>query len=170
MIARMEWNERMERRAVPWLLDIGIPGLLYIALSLSFMGAIMRAFPYLNRAICAAFGVQFMAYCSPLGRRLALDSGRSLFLLWGAEGTLMMTQHSHAASPCMQPLWDESNGRQKCRARRPSRCRQALTHRLGQTDTVVESLPVRGRYDGLSLRNRGLEATTYIYYLLPPQL
>ena len=63
MIARMEWNERMERRAVPWFLDIGIPGLLYIALCLFFMGAIMRAFPYLNMAICAAFGVLFMAIC-----------------------------------------------------------------------------------------------------------
>ena len=63
MIARMEWNERMERRAVPWFLDIGIPGLLYIALCLFFMGAIMRAFPYLNMAICAAFGALFMAIC-----------------------------------------------------------------------------------------------------------
>ncbi|KAH9979288.1 hypothetical protein BGW80DRAFT_1454968 [Lactifluus volemus] len=45
MIARMEWNERMERRGVPWLLEIGIPGLLDIALCLFFTGAIMRSFP-----------------------------------------------------------------------------------------------------------------------------
>jgi hypothetical protein len=63
MIARMEWNERIERRGVPWLLEIGIPGLLYIALCLFFTGAIMRSFPYLNKAICGVFGILFMVAC-----------------------------------------------------------------------------------------------------------
>jgi Family of unknown function (DUF6535) len=63
MIARMEWNERMERRAVPWLLDVGIPGLLYIAWCLFFTGSIMRIFPYLNKAICGVIGILFMVVC-----------------------------------------------------------------------------------------------------------
>jgi Family of unknown function (DUF6535) len=63
MIARMEWNERIERQAVPWLLEIGIPGLLYMAICLFFTGAIMRVFPSLNMAICGAFGVLFMVVC-----------------------------------------------------------------------------------------------------------
>jgi hypothetical protein len=60
MIARMEWNERIERRAVPWLFEIGIPGLLYAALCLFYTGAIMRAFPHLNKAMCVVLGVMFM--------------------------------------------------------------------------------------------------------------
>lgn len=74
MIARMEWNERMERRAVPWLLDIGIPGLLYISLGLFFSGSIMRAFPHLNTGICAVLGLLFMAF--------------SIFALWSFEPAL----------------------------------------------------------------------------------
>ncbi|KAH9956960.1 hypothetical protein BJV74DRAFT_891451 [Russula compacta] len=57
MIARMEWNERIERRAVPWLLEIGIPGLLYVAVCMFYTGAIMRAFPHLHMMICGTFGV-----------------------------------------------------------------------------------------------------------------
>lgn len=57
MVARMEWNERMERYAVPWVLEIGIPGLLYVALFFFFAGATMRTFPSLNTAVSGAFGV-----------------------------------------------------------------------------------------------------------------
>ncbi|KAI9451652.1 hypothetical protein F5148DRAFT_538595 [Russula earlei] len=57
MIARMEWNERIERRAVPWLLEIGIPGFLYISLCSFYTGTLMRAFPYLSATICGAFGI-----------------------------------------------------------------------------------------------------------------
>lgn len=57
MVARMEWNERMERYAVPWLLEIGIPGLLYVALFFFYVGAIMRAFPSLNTLVCWAFAL-----------------------------------------------------------------------------------------------------------------
>ena len=57
MVARMEWNERLERYAVPWLLEIGIPGLLYIALCFFFSGALMRTFPSLSTTACGAFGV-----------------------------------------------------------------------------------------------------------------
>ncbi|KAI0294638.1 hypothetical protein B0F90DRAFT_1821115 [Multifurca ochricompacta] len=62
MIARMEWNERMERLAVPWLLEVGIPGLLYVAICLFYTGAIMRAFPYLSNPICAALGILLMVF------------------------------------------------------------------------------------------------------------
>ena len=58
-----EWTERMERRAVPWLLEIGIPGLLYIALCLFFTGAIMRSLPYPSKAIYGVFGILFMVVC-----------------------------------------------------------------------------------------------------------
>ncbi|KAH9018232.1 hypothetical protein EDB83DRAFT_2400623 [Lactarius deliciosus] len=61
MVARMEWNERMERYAVPWVLEIGIPGLLYVALLFFFAGAFMRTFPFLHTAGCWAFGVLCMA-------------------------------------------------------------------------------------------------------------
>ncbi|KAI9435089.1 hypothetical protein H4582DRAFT_1972780 [Lactarius indigo] len=60
MVARMEWNERMERYAVPWVLEIGIPGLLYVALLFFFAGAFMRAFPFFHTAGCWAFGVLCM--------------------------------------------------------------------------------------------------------------
>ncbi|KAI0263518.1 hypothetical protein BC834DRAFT_971216 [Gloeopeniophorella convolvens] len=60
MIARMEWNERMERLAVPWLLEIGIPGLLYSALFMFFAGAVMRAFPKAHPVSCGAAGVVMM--------------------------------------------------------------------------------------------------------------
>jgi len=60
VVARMEWNERLERYRVPWVLEIGIPGLLYVALFFFFAGAIMRAFPFLNTAVCWAFGALCM--------------------------------------------------------------------------------------------------------------
>jgi hypothetical protein len=74
MIARMEWNERIERRAVPWLLDIGIPGLLYISLGLFFAGTLMRAFPHLDTRICVVFGLVFMF--------------TSMYTLWSFEPAL----------------------------------------------------------------------------------
>ena len=60
MVARMEWNERMERYAVPWILEIGIPGLLYVALFFFFVGAISRAFPLLNTPVCWLIAVLFL--------------------------------------------------------------------------------------------------------------
>jgi hypothetical protein len=74
MIARMEWNERIERRAVPWLLDIGIPGLLYVSLGLFFTGSVLRVFPHLDTRICAGFGLMFMLFC--------------IFTLWSFEPAL----------------------------------------------------------------------------------
>ena len=62
MVARMEWNERMERYAVPWVLEIGIPGLLYVALFFFFVGAISRAFPLLNTPVCWAFSVVCLVF------------------------------------------------------------------------------------------------------------
>jgi hypothetical protein len=63
MIARLEWNERIERRAVPWLLDIGIPGLLYVSLGMFFTGSVLRVFPHLDTRISACFGLVFMIFC-----------------------------------------------------------------------------------------------------------
>ena len=59
MIARMEWNEHIERRAVPWVFEIGIPGMLYMALCWFYTGAIMRAYPHLSQVVCATFGILF---------------------------------------------------------------------------------------------------------------
>ncbi|KAH9955080.1 hypothetical protein BC827DRAFT_908206 [Russula dissimulans] len=59
MVARMEWNECIERRAVPWAFEIGIPGMLYMALCCFYTGVIMRAYPHLSQVICATFGVLF---------------------------------------------------------------------------------------------------------------
>ena len=88
MIARLEWNERIERRSVPWLLDIGIPGLLYVSLGLFFTGFILRVFPYLDTRICAGFGVLSMIFCIfGLCRHSMPGQGPSLFRrLRGAEG------------------------------------------------------------------------------------
>ncbi|KAF8267456.1 hypothetical protein EI94DRAFT_1328822 [Lactarius quietus] len=62
MVARMEWNEHLERYAVPWVLDIGLPGPLYVALFFFFVGAISRAFPSLNTPVCWAFGVVCLVF------------------------------------------------------------------------------------------------------------
>ncbi|KAF8267449.1 hypothetical protein EI94DRAFT_1328300 [Lactarius quietus] len=62
MVARMEWNEHLERYAVPSVLEIGIPGLLYVALFFFFVGAISRAFPSLNTPVCWAFGVVCLVF------------------------------------------------------------------------------------------------------------
>ena len=62
VVARMEWNERMERYRVPWVLEIGIPGLLYVALFFFFVGAITRAFPMLYTAVCWAIGALCMIW------------------------------------------------------------------------------------------------------------
>lgn len=62
VVARMEWNERMEQYRVPWVLEIGIPGLLYVALFFFFVGAIARAFPLLNTVVCWTFSALCMIF------------------------------------------------------------------------------------------------------------
>jgi len=49
--------EHMERYAVPYLLEIGIPGLLYVALCSFFAGSFVRTFPSLSTTACGALGV-----------------------------------------------------------------------------------------------------------------
>lgn len=51
------YRNALRAHAVPCLLEIGIPGLLYVALCFFFAGAFVRTFPSLSTTACGAFGV-----------------------------------------------------------------------------------------------------------------